>query len=386
MGLGHLRRNLRLAETLGESPLAATSLLVTGAHEANFFAMPPRVGVLTLPRLAKDESGAYTSGHLDMSLDGLLRLRAEAIRSALDAFAPNLVVVDKAPTGAFGEMLPALRRLRRRGVKLVLGVRDILDEPECTRREWGDAATQRALHDLYDQIWVYGDPRVYDPAREYGWASAVAAKVRYTGYLQQPRGAAGGDGCAQESLRETKRRHVVCSVGGGQDGWELAQAFVDGLPNTAWRGTLITGPYMPDEHVERLRQSAAGRSNLELVRFSADAERLLRSADKLVSMGGYNSICELLSFGKPALVAPRVKPRLEQWIRAERLAALGLIDVVHPDRLSAQALADWIRRPTNGRIAATNAGISLEGLGEVRRLAADLVGPGGPAASWGAAS
>ena len=36
----------------------------------------------------------------------------------------------------------------------------------------------------------------------------------------------------------------------------------------------------------------------------------------VVAMGGYNTFCEILSFDKPALVVPRVRPRLEQAIRA----------------------------------------------------------------------
>ena len=42
-------------------------------------------------------------------------------------------------------------------------------------------------------------------------------------------------------------------------------------------------------------------------------------------MGGYNTFCEVLSFDKPAVIVPRTKPRLEQWIRANRAEELGLV-------------------------------------------------------------
>ena len=45
----------------------------------------------------------------------------------------------------------------------------------------------------------------------------------------------------------------------------------------------------------------------------------------VVAMGGYNTFCEILSFDKRALIVPRTKPRLEQFIRASRAQELGLV-------------------------------------------------------------
>src|SRR5207249_1090354 len=57
--------------------------------------------------------------------------------------------------------------------------------------------------------------------------------------------------------------------------------------------------------------------------------------------GGYNTVCEALSFEKHALIVPRVKPESEQWIRAQRLRDLGLVDVLHPGALTPEALTEW---------------------------------------------
>ncbi len=61
-------------------------------------------------------------------------------------------------------------------------------------------------------------------------------------------------------------------------------------------------------------------------------------------MGGYNSLCEILAMGKPALIVPRVTPRSEQLIRAERFRDRGFLDVLRPEKLNPQALADWLGR------------------------------------------
>ena len=55
-------------------------------------------------------------------------------------------------------------------------------------------------------------------------------------------------------------------------------------------------------------------------------------------------VCELLSFGKRALIVPRAGPRREQLIRAERFHALGLVEMVHPQDLSPDVLSDWFRQ------------------------------------------
>jgi predicted glycosyltransferase len=50
----------------------------------------------------------------------------------------------------------------------------------------------------------------------------------------------------------------------------------------------------------------------------------------------------VLSAEKRALIVPRVAPRTEQLIRAERLQQLGLVDMLHPSRLSPDSLGEWL--------------------------------------------
>jgi predicted glycosyltransferase len=59
-------------------------------------------------------------------------------------------------------------------------------------------------------------------------------------------------------------------------------------------------------------------------------------------MGGYNTICEVLSLSKKAVVVPRVTPVQEQWIRARRMADFGLFITIHPDDLTALSLINAV--------------------------------------------
>ena len=98
-------------------------------------------------------------------------------------------------------------------------------------------------------------------------------------------------------------------------------------------------------------------------------------ADVVVSMGGYNTVCELLTLRKRLIVVPRVRPVQEQLIRAQRMAAGGLLRMVHPDQLTPASL--W--QVVHAELAALSRGAPLPqlqamgGLPQVTKALFDLV-------------
>lgn len=346
LGLGHMRRNLLLAQTLAGSALQPTVLMLAGAREAGALSFPRSVDCVTLPSLRKTLGGQYESRHLSLPVRETIEMRARLIRATLESFEPDVFIVDNVPRGAMRELDPTLAHLRHRGrTRCVLGLRDILDTPETVQREWLVAGNMQAIRAYFDAIWVYGDPRVYDLVREYDFPPDIAAMVEYSGYFDQRQRLVGhqdGGDTTLESFGFPPGKLVVCMVGGGQDGKRLAEAFAwaDIPPDT--NAVLVTGPYMPAETREALRRQAEGHPRLRLVDFVQEPIRLLALADRVVAMGGYNTVWEVLSFGIPALIVPRVAPRAEQWIRATRLRDLGLLDVIHPEQLSSAAIGHWL--------------------------------------------
>jgi predicted glycosyltransferase len=377
MGLGHMRRNLLIAQSLATSAARHAVLLLTGAFEAKSFPFPPNVDCVTLPALFKTRSGAYEPRRLGVSLDELLNIRVQTLLGALQAFEPDLLIVDKEARGALGELDPALEYLHRAGhTAVVLGLRDVLDEPEVVQREWEERGIDEAIRAYYDAVWIYGDPHVYDAAREYGFSEEVAARTQYTGYLD-PRQRFSLASTAADPLGEidlATDRLALCTVGGGQDGAAVALAFAEAElpPNTT--GVIVTGPFMPTETREHLHAVARGRSDLRVIEFTPNPDGLLARADRVVSMGGYNNVCELLASRKKALVVPRVVPRREQWIRVERLQRLGALDVCHPDDLCPEAISRWLAEDGVCAPAPLHP-IDLGGLRRIPALVEDVVGP-----------
>ena len=348
VGIGHMRRNLLIAQSLASSRLQPIILMIAETREANLLSMPPGGDCLTLPALRKEASGECRARYLDIPLSEVIALRAKAISAALEAFRPDVLIVDHLPRGAFRELDAALEDLRGAGhTRCVLGLRDILEDPDTVEREWASAANEDAIRDYYDAVWIYGDPTVYDPVREYHLCARVAAKVQFTGYLDcrsRPDNAVEVNPEVRAALPGPHERLMLCTVGGGQDGADLAEAFaLAELPANA-RAVLLMGPFMPADVRQRLRHRAEENPRLHVLDFIANPEPLLRRAERVVAMGGYNTIYEVLSFEKHALVVPRSKPRHEQQIRASRLRDLGLLDLLPPDQVSPEALSEWLAR------------------------------------------
>ena len=353
-GLGHIRRNLLVARALcarGEAPVI---LLLSGVREAAAFSMPPGVDCVTLPSLGKGVDGRYFPRSLDVPMADLIKVRSSGITAVLRSFDADVLVVDKVPKGVFDELLPGLRALRARGrARIVLGLREILDDAEAVRREWEEGDYTSAIRAYYDRIWVYGDRSVYDTVREYGFPEDIAQRVCFTGYLN-PLDVADPECEADRWLFDAllpeggSRPITLCLVGGGRDGLTLAEAFLRAKkPGT---GVVVTGPLMPAESRASLKSLAAQHPRAHVLEFVTHPCPLLERADRVVAMAGYNTICEILAYRKPALVVPRTEPRTEQLIRAERFAALGLVDMLHPSELTPEAISAWleakVERPT----------------------------------------
>lgn len=345
MGLGHTRRNLLIAQTLASCGLPLDILLIRGMGEPLGVSLLPGVDCLTLPAFHKQTDGSYTARNLNLELADLVRLRAHTLQAALSAFAPDVLIVDNVPRGAQNELDLALAQLRRTGqTRCVLGLRDILDAPEVVQREWQQSANEATISSYYDAVWIYGDPKVYDPIRAYQFSPQLAARTRYVGYLDQRSRLYYAEQALPLELPDAPL--ALCLLGGGQDGMQVAEAFVQASFPDDMHALLITGPFMAPELRMRLETMAARRERLRVLSSTDEPTWLLQRASKVITMGGYNTVAELLSFEKQALVVPRVRPRQEQLIRAERLAALGLVDMLHPDQLSPQALSSWLAQPT----------------------------------------
>ncbi|MEZ6041369.1 MAG: hypothetical protein R3C20_12750 [Planctomycetaceae bacterium] len=372
MGMGHLRRNLLIADSLTAQPVNAEALIISGAREAAFFAEQAGLDCVTLPSLHKDLCGRYTARNFDWSLEQILFFRSRIMSAALDCFQPDVLIVDKVPRGIGNELDPVLKQLRRRGhTHCVLGLRDVLDDPHIVQEEWSAGACDIAVEQYFDEVWMYGDSAVYDGVAEYGFSKSVADKTRFTGFLDQTTRLNGRTNFSLQANPGKGTPLALCVVGGGQDGFELAAAFIrDGVP-FGWTGVVITGPCMPLPQRNELKQMASANPEIEVIDRLVETDEWLSRATRVVAMGGYNTVTSILSFAKPALIVPRIKPRREQMIRAERLQSLGWTSVLSPDEVQVGSIRRWLESETVPTPDTTS--INLNGLQTINRYLQSVV-------------
>lgn len=378
MGLGHVRRNLLIAQALVGSNFTANALIIAGIHEAGAFKIPQGVDCLTLPAYSKDRNGAYAPRVLCVENGTLVALRSQVIGAALKNFAPDLFIVDNVPRGALQELTPVLERVKGQGkTRCVLGLRDILDAPERVQKQWRLQDNEAAIRDYYDAVWIYGDRNVYDAIEEYAFPPDLAAKTTFTGYLDPTARLTPSDADADLFARLPKdlrqKGFTLCVIGGGQDGLAVIQAFARAELPAGEYGVIVTGPFLPPPQKQRLRDRIAGNPRLKVLEFIPEPMRLMRQARRVIAMGGYNTVLELLALGKRALIVPRSRPRLEQTVRAQRLQALGLLDFIAFDQLSPRTLSTWLNSEGTTALHPPQRVLDCDGLQRLPALAAAVI-------------
>uniref|UniRef100_A0A9E7ZVE2 Glycosyl transferase family 28 C-terminal domain-containing protein n=1 Tax=Bosea sp. NBC_00436 TaxID=2969620 RepID=A0A9E7ZVE2_9HYPH len=328
-GLGHIRRCRAIANALIASFPHISVIIVSGSSVISSFQFGDGVDYVRIPGVEKQSDGSYEPHHLNLDLGDTIRLRADIIKQTVLSFDPDVVIVDKEPVGLRGELKPSLDILRRRGARIVLGLRDVLDEPSAVLEEWSRNGALEALDTVYDDIFVYGLENVYQPLTGLPGQQRFADKVRYMGYLKR---AVPSPMPPNRYPRITKQPFVLVTPGGGGDGagvidWVISAYEAD--PTIELPALIVFGPFMSREKRKEFAERIARNPKLEGLGFEPRLELLMNRAHCVVAMGGYNTFCEILSFDKPALIVPRVKPRLEQAIRAGRADELKLVDTLY---------------------------------------------------------
>ena len=375
-GLGHLRRCRAIAHALVEAERDLSVLILSGSPIIGNFDFRARVDFVRVPGIIKLRNGEYTALKLHIGLEQTLALRASILRHTADVFDPDLFLVDKEPLGLRGEVAETLELLKSRGTRLVLGLRDVMDEPSLLAPEWQRKNVLPALRDLYDEIWVYGLPQLCEPLAGLAMPQSVRRKMVYTGYLRREVPASPP---SPDLVAFAQEPFILVTPGGGGDGddlidWVLrAYESGDELPQ---RAILVFGPFMAPERQAEFRQRAERFPQIKAITFEAHIEALLAAADGVVAMGGYNTFCEILSFDRRAVLVPRTRPRLEQHIRATSAQALGLVSVLPDDGdRDARSMVTALRcLPQQKRPSEIVLPGLLDGLESVHRLASPWLG------------
>lgn len=367
-GLGHLRRTLTLAKHLRATAPDLSQLIVTGSPIAHRFEFPEGTDFIKLPSVTKNEAGDYESRSLSSSIESIRNMRRDILLSAANHFQPDFFIVDHAPAGLQGEAIATLRHLKESfpETKLIVGLRDVMDEAAAVRTSWARESVYELFDDLYDQILVYGNRNFYDVVSEYGLSPKAAAKTRFVGYLGREPGARSPEE-VRASLDMQTDKLLLVTAGGGGDGKTLFNTLLRDMRierPSDFDCLIVGGPLLSEADRAGLRDQLGDRGNIHFLDFTDDLPSYIGAADAVVSMGGYNSVCEILSLNRPSIIVPRTQPRQEQLIRASVLSGRGLVQMMHPRDLAPSRLLDSARELLANPVA-DRPRLAMEGLGNV---------------------
>jgi predicted glycosyltransferase len=345
-GLGHIRRTMAIAAHLLGPRI--NILILTGSPIAGRFSFPEQIDFVRIPGMIKKTNDEYLPLSIKINARHALDIRKNIITATAKTFQPQLFIVDKEPLGLRKEVLPTLKWLQRSrpGTRAILGLRDIMDDAATVKQDWREKGVYEILRNLYAEIWVYGNREFYDPIVEYDIADSIRQKMYFTGYI--PRKIPGPE--AVRNMRKEigvkpDEKLVVVTTGGGGDGYAVMRTYVTMLESSAkplpFKSVLITGPFMPKNKRRKIFKRAR-KLGVRGYHFYRQMEKIFAAADLVVCMGGYNSLCEILSQGTPSLVIPREAPRKEQLIRAQAFKRHNLVDYIPWGELTPQILQQKI--------------------------------------------
>jgi len=341
LGSGHLERMRWVAEALAAHG-ADVHFVSGGVPQPG--RMPRNVRVIQLPPV-KVEDARFTpllDGAGRPLTEAFRQGRARALCAAYDEARPAVLLVETWPFGRRAlnfELDPLLARAKssRPRPRVVASVRDLLQVHANPAR---DAAVWQVARGALDEILVHGDPALARLEETFPPAADAAVPITYTGYVTAP-------GAGTAVVPVAARHEIVVAASSGDAGRNLLATAIAARARSAhaervWR--VLVGPGVPAAAFAALLAEGR-RARVIVERHRPDYRSLVASARVSVSQAGYNTIQDVLRARTPAVLVPfAAEGETEQTMRATRLAARGLAEVVAEPDLDPAALAAAIDR------------------------------------------
>jgi predicted glycosyltransferase len=298
--------------------------------------------------------------------------RRALIQGTIAAFAPDLILVDKLPFGLYDELQQVFAALKEAActTKCVLLLRDLIGNPQRTSQQWRERGYFDTIADHYEKVLVLGEQEVFDLQTEYEMPERAAAKLEYCGYVEAAPGRSQRDRVRRALNIQENEPLVLIDAGAGSDGETLIRTYIAGVHAMPAahrpRSHIVCGDGMRESERLWLACNAHALPQVSFQHVSRDIMSLMSAADVVVATGSYQKTCELLTLQRRAVVVPSAAEASEQTLRAERLAALGLLRLLRPSELAPQTLltavlGELLTLSTEARVRSlrTNGGIDF---------------------------
>jgi predicted glycosyltransferase len=363
LGIGHLTRSFALARALRSR---FQVVFLNGGRLPQGVAVPAGVRCIDLPPLGMDDGHTVISRDAGFDLAAARAERSRLIAQAVASTRPALLLVELFPFGRkkfAGEILPMIRAARRQGARVACSLRDILVDGRPDQQHHDDRACWLVTR-YFDAVIVHSDPAFARLEDSFKPRRALRTPVWHSGFVVPQRSV---------DANASRGEHLIVSAGGGIVGNDLFRAALAAHRLTGVPMQIVAGPFLPEPQWQALQGEAAGLPGVQLLRHVPDLAAQMAAARASISQCGYNTALDLVVSQVPALVVPyATATENEQQQRACRLASLGALQCLEPQRLDGQALAAAIPELLQFRPRA--AALALDGAQRSTELLAQLVG------------
>ena len=370
-GMGHLVRCREIIRALIKD---FEVCFVTGGQAVPQFQLSAAVEVVYLPALWQKGAELVPLDSED-SLEVVKAKRAQQLLDTFERFQPDCLITECFPFSKMSmkyELSPLLKRAKAsaKPVRIVCSLRDLImtqplpDGP----RERRESKIRRLIDRFYDAVLVHADPNFQLLEDCFPLVDTLSCDIIYTGYVAQNLAQERAEHLLQSTALNPSAEvavpeivvpevaspnvaspdsvspSIVVSAGGGRHGYPLLSAVIAASPLMLHKLPhhiyAFAGPFMPDDAFAKLQQMAENKPNVTLQRYTHVLLDYLNQADLSISLGGYNTTMNLLRTGVRSLLLPSLNPSQadEQRIRADKLAGLGIVNLLTPQDLVPERL------------------------------------------------
>jgi predicted glycosyltransferase len=272
-------------------------------------------------------------------------IRKNKLLKILDTFQPDVLILELFPfgRGKFSfELIPLLEKIQEndRRTKVVCSLRDIVVTKKKNQIRYEEKVC-KLMNQYFDLLLIHGDAKFQPLEETFAKVQGLTCEVHYTGYVAQVEPA------EREIISDIPQPMILVSVGGGRFGHELIDCVVETAPLLAHTlphiFQIFTGPFMPEEKFRELQQRTQNSQNIKLDRYTSNFLNYMKKADLSISMSGYNTTMNILTTGVKAMImAFSGNDDREQRIRSEKLAKLGVVEIIQAEDLYPEVFAQKI--------------------------------------------
>lgn len=372
-GLGHLRRLSCIARHL-QGDFAC--LLVTGHRAAANWFVPPECEYVHVPAWDSllAEKAAYwgRKPFLEASPDAVTAFRRQMLQGIVEAFQPDVIIVDHLPLGMREELssiiehAPCLKYLVTRAIQ---------NETENLDKLLLTGPARQAIEKSYHRVFLAIDENIFDLCLQYPQLAALSGKFTTVGYVLEPVTEADVSVCRNARGVSANEIWAVASAGGGQHGEQLIQAscnLAPCFPHVTF--DVVIGP-RSNLSFDDMRFMMSSAPNLRLHREFPDLAPMHAAADIVISSGGYNTLLEALQGRARIVCVPsRKDERDEQYVHAVRLASYASIDVSIDVSQLPRMFENSVQAISRGERSDNRHLLKLNGANRIKKIIKDDLG------------